>query len=329
MKKFLTILILCLILFVTPTNISFAMEYGFGELKLSNQVVNAFIKYIKGRNRNSPYLFAVAMDGLEYQYFICSAGVNSCRESPIEVIKSCEKYSKKYGSGAKCAVFAHVRIIKWDNGINKNTTLNSKWSEQEIRAKLEELGFLGEDTSDTSKTSTNLVDIEYPKYLSPFHDQKKETWKEYMSYKNSTEWPFSAWSEVRLESGSNYRHGWAADKTLKLAIKKATKTCEKGRKEYKEDFTNSELCIVYSVNGMETTDSEKKQYAKKFYKKKAAETFEKNSWILSSKSDFKDTTDNKNKGNTVEQLESLTRLYESGALTKEEFSAAKKKILND
>ena len=36
-----------------------------------------------------------------------------------------------------------------------------------------------------------------------------------------------------------------------------------------------------------------------------------------------------NKGNTVEQLETLTKLYESGNLTKEEFDAAKKKILND
>ena len=158
MKKLLRILILGLILFVTPTNISFAMEYGFGELKLSNQVVNAFIKYIKGRNQNSPYLFAVAIDGLEYQYFICSAGVNSCRESPIEVIKSCEKYSKKYGSGAKCAVFAHVRIIKWDNGINKNTTLNSKWSEQEIKAKLKELGFLGGKPSFTKTNKGNTVE---------------------------------------------------------------------------------------------------------------------------------------------------------------------------
>ena len=154
MKKLLAIVVLSLILFVTPTNISFAMEYGFGELKLSNRVVDAFIKYIKGRNRNSPYLFAVAIDGLEYQYFICSAGVNSCRESPIKVIKSCEKYSRKYGSGAKCAVFAHVRIIKWNNGINKNTKINSKWSDEEITAKLTELGFLGAESESfvTKKT---------------------------------------------------------------------------------------------------------------------------------------------------------------------------------
>ena len=95
------------------------------------------------------------------------------------------------------------------------------------------------------------------------------------------------------------------------------------------DFTNSEICIVYNINGVETTNEEKIKYAEKFYKKIASESLEKNSWILSSKSDFKDTTDNKNKGNTVEQLEALTRLFESGALTEEEFKSAKKKILND
>ena len=35
------------------------------------------------------------------------------------------------------------------------------------------------------------------------------------------------------------------------------------------------------------------------------------------------------KSNTLEQLESLTKLYEAGNLTKEEFEKAKKKILND
>tara|TARA_B100001079_G_scaffold250638_1_gene242338 strand:+ start:68 stop:712 length:645 start_codon:yes stop_codon:yes gene_type:complete len=38
---------------------------------------------------------------------------------------------------------------------------------------------------------------------------------------------------------------------------------------------------------------------------------------------------NESKGNTVDQLETLTKLYEAGSLTKDEFEKAKKKILND
>ena len=120
MKKLLGIVVLGLILFLTSSNISFAIQGGYGELKLSNKVLDVFIKYIKGKHSKAPYIFAVALDGLEYQYWYCSAGLNNCRGgSPKGVIKDCEKYSRKYGSGAKCAVFAHNRIIKWNNGINK------------------------------------------------------------------------------------------------------------------------------------------------------------------------------------------------------------------
>ena len=159
MKKLLGIVVLSLILFVNQTNKSFAMEYGYGELKLSNKVVNAFIKFIKGNRKNSPYLFSVAIDGLEYQYWICSEGLNRCRGGNHRIInKDCLKYSKKYGSGAKCAVFAYNRTIKWDNGINKKTKISSKWSDAEIKAKLTELGFLGGEPSLTKTNKGNTVE---------------------------------------------------------------------------------------------------------------------------------------------------------------------------
>ena len=43
----------------------------------------------------------------------------------------------------------------------------------------------------------------------------------------------------------------------------------------------------------------------------------------------KKITKNERKGNTVDQLETLIKLYEDGILTKEEFEKAKKKVLND
>ena len=47
------------------------------------------------------------------------------------------------------------------------------------------------------------------------------------------------------------------------------------------------------------------------------------------KNDFsKKITKNERKGNTVDQLETLIKLYKAGNLTKEEFEKAKKKILN-
>ena len=153
MKKVLFFVVLSLILFVNQTNKSFAVEYGHGELKLSDYVVEGFIKFIKGKGKNSPYMFSVANDGKAYIYWICSAGVGRCEGgNHTKVNKSCLKYSKKYGSGAKCSVLALYRTVRWDNGINKKTKFSSKMSDAEIKAKLTELGFYGNDSTTTTKT---------------------------------------------------------------------------------------------------------------------------------------------------------------------------------
>ena len=68
MKKVLFFVVLSLILFVNQTNKSFAVEYGQGELKLSDYVVEGFIKFIKGKGKNSPYMFSVANDGKAYSF---------------------------------------------------------------------------------------------------------------------------------------------------------------------------------------------------------------------------------------------------------------------
>ena len=148
MKKILWIVVLSLILFVNQTNKSFAIEFGHGKLKISDLVLERFIEFIKGKGENSPYLFSVAHDGKQYQYWICPAGQGNCRGgNPILVNKDCLKYSKKYGSGVKCSVFAHGRTVRWDNGINKKTKFNSKWTDAEFKAKLTEIGFYGTTTT--------------------------------------------------------------------------------------------------------------------------------------------------------------------------------------
>ena len=68
-------------------------------------------------------------------------------------IDMCEQYY----NGKECKIFARRRTVKWKNEINKGnkeSRFNSKWSDAEIRAKLTELGFLGEATSTEEKVST-------------------------------------------------------------------------------------------------------------------------------------------------------------------------------
>ena len=120
MKRLLAYLLLVLgfEIFINQTNKSFAIEFGQGELKLNDYSVKGFIKFVKGKNnKNSPYIFSIAEDGKAYAYWICSAGVGQCRGGNHNLVnKSCLKNSKKWGSGAKCHVLAHVRTIRWDNG---------------------------------------------------------------------------------------------------------------------------------------------------------------------------------------------------------------------
>ncbi len=155
MKKLLGIVALILIF---SSNVFAEIKWGKGELKLSDGVVIKFIEYIKGSTTaKAPYLFAVSKDGLAYQYYYCSSGLNNCRGGDEHIHQECEKYSY----GAECSLFARNRIIRWKNGINpgkgKASKINSRWSDSEIKAKLTELGFLGGDTKKIEKKETKKI----------------------------------------------------------------------------------------------------------------------------------------------------------------------------
>jgi len=158
-KSFITkILAIASLIILLSGNTHAASKWGKGELKLDDYVVEKFIEYIKGSTTSkAPYLFAVSIDGWGYNYYYCPAGMNNCKGGDAQILEECSKYSK----GVECKLFARNRTIKWKNGINtgkgKNSKINSKWSESEIRAKLSELGFLGSKSisSSNSTTSTN------------------------------------------------------------------------------------------------------------------------------------------------------------------------------
>ena len=143
MKKILGIAVLSLLFF---GNISKAgSKWGEGELQLTRGVVDYFIQFVRGKGNKSPADFYVTLDGTDAMYWYCSAG--SCREgSASQDIRTCESKT-----GKKCKKFAFRRTIKWKNGINpakhKASTINSKWSDAEIYAKLTELGFYNNDLS--------------------------------------------------------------------------------------------------------------------------------------------------------------------------------------
>jgi len=322
-NKILTFFLLTLFL---SSNVQAASKWGQGDLKLDDFVAEKFIEYIKGNTSSSPYKFAVSIDGLGYQYYYCETG-SSCQGGDSLILEECSKNS----NGAECFIFASRRTIKWKNGINPgkgNTSkISRKWSNDEIMAKLTELGFLEDGNLQ------NISNEDYPNTLFFPNKVKIDNWKKFTKYGEGTVWPFTAWVEVRKGQNSEvYDYQWQASKTLDEAIKSATKGCNKRLKKRKSTYNNSQLCIVYYINGVDTTNEEKKKFAEKFYGKKVSQkSFEKNNWILNlSQTNTKEVkkTNNDNKDDIINQIKSLKELLDAGAITQDEFDKAKKKILN-
>ena len=151
MKKLLGILVLGLMI----CNTGNAAKYGEGELKLSPSVVDNFIRYIRGSGNKNPSDFYVTLDGTGYTSWYCAKGPSVCLEGDlVQDILHCERRT-----GKKCKKFALRRIVKWKNGINpgkgKASKFNSKWTDDQMRAKLTELGFLGQSNSKVEKIDNN------------------------------------------------------------------------------------------------------------------------------------------------------------------------------
>ena len=139
-KKLLLILILSFSINVIVTSNSSANKYGNGELKLSPQVVEWFIYYIRGKQSQYPSIFYVTLDGTDATYWYCPERTNCQSGAPSRERAVCLQQT-----GKECRAFARQRTVKWKNDLNpgkgKISQINSRWTDQEIRNKLKELGF--------------------------------------------------------------------------------------------------------------------------------------------------------------------------------------------
>ena len=138
MKKILKSLLLSLFLI---TN-AHSGDIGEGEFKMEDFLIDYFHQYITIKGGKSPETFVVATDGSYAIYWYCPTG--SCRAGGDNVkIRQCE-----IKAGTACKTFARGKTIKWKNGTNpgrgKVSRVSSKWSKEELVAKLTELGFVGE-----------------------------------------------------------------------------------------------------------------------------------------------------------------------------------------
>ncbi len=191
MKKLLIGIIFSLLLFDSANSARKSYYDGTGELVLSKEVVDNFIKYIKknlsGKKGDHPVTFWVTEDG-ENAYWWTTDG-NSCTrtwDNEIYIVSKkgiitfgvadmCRgrQHIEKFGQECEsylemeCKIFAKQRIVTWDNDINpgrgKQSKFNSQWSDKEILSKLNELGFnfkepkIKKITSDTITENDDLL----------------------------------------------------------------------------------------------------------------------------------------------------------------------------
>jgi len=186
MKKLLLSIIISLFFFSFANSGPKSYYDGTGKLILSKEVADYFIKYIKkslkGRGGDAPITFWITEDG-NNAYWWTTDG-NSCTrtwDNEIYIIDRtgtitygtpdmcrgrehipkfgdrCETYFKK-----ECKLFARERVVLWDNGVNpgrgKKSKINSKWSDEEILSKLNELGFSFKESIIKKTTSNNITE---------------------------------------------------------------------------------------------------------------------------------------------------------------------------
>jgi hypothetical protein len=170
MKKIIGIIILSILLSST----SFAgVKKGKGEVTLSERSFQHFIKYLRAKKGMKPLAFILSSDGSWSFYWYCGHAAG-CRDGNyMPTVRDCEE-----NTGVDCGLFARKRTIVWKNDINpgkgKVSTINSKWSDAEIRAKFTELGFLGGSLSTSTTTTPKITKKKETKKVVKKYEAKGE-----------------------------------------------------------------------------------------------------------------------------------------------------------
>ena len=320
MNRLLRFIILSLLLSIN----AFAdVKKGNGEVTMSTRAVETFIQYIQGKKSRSPTGFILSSDGYWANYHYCPRG-KSCADTIFaRSITVCEEQT-----GLECYIFARRYTVLWKNGINpgkgKNSKFKSKWSDDQIRAKLTELGFLGGSTSSNKtmapKTTKKIDSKKYTDGLAYFSecawspDEKDFLHSYEVNLKKKTI------DEEFFAEGEIYKSRLKIIQNNDDFIKTKIEVYGKSFNQYIFNKKNNEITFIGYKDKQGKTKTEKyilfckdifgtlknPEIEKKVTKKKLSNTDK----------------------DIVKKLKDLKDLLDSGVLTKEEFQKAKKKILN-
>ena len=305
--------------FLLSINAFADVKKGKGEVTMSTRSVETFIQYIQGKKSRSPTGFILSSDGYWSNYHYCPRG-KSCRDTVFaRSITMCEEQT-----GLECYIFARRYTVLWKNGINpgkgKNSKFKSKWSDDQIRAKLTELGFLGGSTSSNEAMA--------PKITKKI-DSKK--YKDGLTYFSKCSWS---------PDENDYHDSFEVDTKKETIVHEFFATGET-YKDKKKIILNNDIFIKTKIEeygdyyAQYIFNKKNDEITTVIYKDKKGKDQE-DKYLLFCKEIFgtlnnqkiEKKKENESDKDIVKKLNDLKNLLDSGLLSKEEFEKAKKKILN-
>ena len=182
MKKIIKILIV--IIPLISLNISKADDAaGDGRLQLTEDMVEYFKQYLSNKGgQKFPASLYVTIDGTNGVYWTCQ--IAQCNPGSTKTMsKECTS-----ATGQKCKLFAKKRTVKWKNGINpgkgKESKFSKKMSDQELREKLNKLGFYNNSSLNSSSNNKSIQENNNTSSASNSYSLKGEraialSWKGY------------------------------------------------------------------------------------------------------------------------------------------------------
>ncbi|WP_415304432.1 SHOCT domain-containing protein [Candidatus Pelagibacter sp. Uisw_090] len=133
-----------------------AVKKGKGDVQMTENSFNRFLTYIRAERGKKPMGFILSSTGTWSTYWYCAHAGGCQAGNYMPTIRECED-----ATSSECGLFARRYTILWKNGINpgkgKASSINSRSSDAEIRAKLTELGFLGGSTSSAKTVEPKIT----------------------------------------------------------------------------------------------------------------------------------------------------------------------------
>ena len=326
MKKLLSILVLSLLF-----SGSASAKIGKGEIQLSEKVTNDFIKFL--RNEYANY-FMVTPDGNNSLYTIC--GAEFCKGGMGKALKWCkEDYSQK------CLIFAQrkkqTKIIRWNKAeysfpkddwdynvmVNveylksNNKGIKQNISDDQIKGVLNNLGFINFnkavasiDTNSSTQSNKSNKGIDYFCVWTGTGEYTNKLWFTQSSH----------YKKISKQNGS--KNTDCRKRALYIIYKEGNnKLYKKLMWKFENTANPNQAQIPLSKSLYKKVQNEISMNTQNF-EEEIIETAKSNDFETKPKIEKTITQQQQN------QIDQIKEMFDIGALTKDEYDAAVKRVLN-